>query len=113
MRAIKLAILLAIVVAVTGCGDSVYDESTRTVESLYWQSCASCHNSGRAGAPVAFDETTWQDRLDNKSLWLSRVKEGYRGMPARGMCSDCTDDELIALINYISSPANLTSTSLK
>ena len=92
-----------------GCGEpgEPVAPQARTVETLYWQSCASCHSSGRAGAPVAFNSEAWLARQESKSLWFERVRDGYRGMPARGMCSDCTDEELNQLIIYISSDQDL------
>ncbi|MEN9430748.1 MAG: hypothetical protein RJA86_1607, partial [Pseudomonadota bacterium] len=29
-------------------------------------------------------------------------KNGYKNMPAKGLCNDCSDADYIALINYMS-----------
>jgi cytochrome c5 len=35
---------------------------------------------------------------------LKHTREGLRGMPAMGLCADCSDDELRALITFMSTP---------
>jgi len=92
------------VLMVAACGDSVDQTADRSTTTLYWQSCASCHASGRAGAPLAFDAASWSARRVSEHLWLERVTQGYRGMPPKGMCADCSDKELRALVQYISTP---------
>ncbi len=70
----------------------------------YNRSCISCHASGAAKAPRAFNEADWKPRLAKGSdqLLLS-IKHGLNAMPPKGMCMDCTDDDYKALIVYMSS----------
>jgi cytochrome c5 len=90
-------------VLLSGCGESTTQADDRSVEALYWQSCASCHSTGRGGAPVAFESEVWSARKSHDDLWFERVTNGYRGMPAKGMCHDCSDEEIQQLIEYITS----------
>lgn len=90
-------------VLLSACGESTTQAEDRSVDSLYWRSCASCHSTGRGGAPVAFDSESWSARRNHDELWFERVANGYRGMPTKGMCLDCTDEEIRQLIEYITS----------
>lgn len=73
-----------------------------TIE-LYQSSCVICHESGAGGAPKSFDENEWQDRLKKgNEILLQNAISGYKGMPPLGMCSDCTQEDLVELITYIS-----------
>ena len=61
-----------------------------------------CHASGIAGAPMCGDSGAWVTRLaQGIETVYSNAINGINGMPARGTCMDCSDDEVIAAINYI------------
>ncbi len=69
----------------------------------YNKSCAVCHNSGAAGAPKKGDKAAWAPRLkQGEAVLLKNVKNGIRAMPAKGMCTDCTDADYKALIKFMS-----------
>ena len=73
-------------------------------EELYNKACVACHAAGAAGAPKAFDKEAWAPRLaKGMDTLLKNAKTGINAMPPKGMCMDCTDDELKALIKYMSS----------
>ena len=73
------------------------------IEAKYAQSCATCHSAGVLGAPKKGDSTAWEPRLKQGSeTLLSRVVNGYKNMPAKGLCNDCSDDDYIALIKLMS-----------
>lgn len=73
------------------------------IEAKYAQSCATCHGAGVLGAPKKGDSAAWQPRLKQGSdTLLSRVVHGYKNMPAKGLCNDCSDDDYIALIKFMS-----------
>ena len=93
-----------------GCGQQSEQEriEDRSVQSLYLRSCASCHAAGRAGAPVSHNVDVWKALLAKGDEALLRsVVQGYRGMPAKGMCRDCTDEEFKGLIDYMAGPSSL------
>jgi cytochrome c5 len=70
------------------------------------QACAVCHNAGVAGAPKVGDTEAWAPRLEKgMDALLASVKNGLNAMPPKGMCFDCTDEEYMELIKYMSSPA--------
>lgn len=73
------------------------------VVELYQSSCKVCHDAGVAGAPKSFDVNAWQERLKKgEDVLLNNAIMGYKGMPPLGMCSDCTKEDLVDLINYMS-----------
>jgi cytochrome c5 len=72
-----------------------------TVE-LYQTSCNICHGTGVGDAPKAFDVEAWSDRLSKgKETLLANAIGGFKGMPPLGMCSDCTREDLVDLIDYM------------
>ncbi len=70
----------------------------------YGRSCAMCHESGAAGAPKTGDVKAWEPRLaKGMDVLMESVKNGLNAMPPTGLCSDCTNEEYEALINYMAS----------
>ena len=70
---------------------------------LYNQACATCHAAGVLGAPRAGDKALWASRLKAEGVptMVKHVKEGYKNMPARGLCNTCTDADFANLIQYM------------
>lgn len=68
----------------------------------YNKSCAICHNQGVAGAPKTGDAAAWDSRTaKGMDALMASVKNGLNAMPPMGMCFDCTDEEYVALIEYM------------
>ncbi|RMA77674.1 cbb3-type cytochrome c oxidase subunit III [Umboniibacter marinipuniceus] len=105
MRSKFILISLASTIPLVGCDASQHSKASETpltTEARYFQSCASCHESGRAGAPKRSAPSDWAKRSHkSEDQMLRSVIEGYRGMPARGMCVDCTDEELRELVKFL------------
>lgn len=77
--------------------------SANNLEQRYQQSCGNCHTNGVMSAPRKGDRAAWAPRLaKGQDVLLAHVKNGYRMMPARGLCQDCTDAEFRQLIQYLS-----------
>ncbi|MBV0934426.1 c-type cytochrome [Marinobacterium weihaiense] len=76
--------------------------SARSGEEIYTGKCAACHASGVLGAPK-FGTNEMQLRLDEKGMetLLSHAINGFNAMPPRGTCSDCSDDDIQAAIDYM------------
>jgi cytochrome c5 len=80
---------------------SIISES-RTTEEIYTQACAFCHDRGMAGAPIYANTFSWGQRVDKGIDTLTyNVKYGLNAMPAMGLCADCTDEELRAVVQYM------------
>jgi cytochrome c5 len=76
----------------------------QAVLQRYYTSCISCHANGAANAPRTGDAARWQSRLDKgMDALVASVRNGLGAMPPGGMCRDCTDEELAALISFMAS----------
>ena len=72
--------------------------------AVYERSCLACHGV-RSAAPLTGHAPSWRARLQQgPDVLLSHTREGLRGMPAMGLCPDCSDDELQDLITFMSTP---------
>ena len=95
-------LLLAVVLAVVANGVIAADKA---VQETYNRFCFACHFSGAAGAPLAFKPEVWAPRLEQgMEVLLANTVNGINAMPPRGLCADCSDDMLKALIEYMSQP---------
>jgi|SRR5690554_3714785 len=74
----------------------------RPAEEIYNKSCMSCHMTGAAGAPKLGDVAAWAPRLEQgiDTLYTHAI-QGIRGMPPKGLCMDCSDEELEHTVDYI------------
>ncbi|MGA1676823.1 MAG: c-type cytochrome [Pseudomonadales bacterium] len=96
--------------ALAGCGSPSGDASNTSAahpgEATYTRYCFSCHAAGIAGAPRAGDTEQWAPRLAKGSdaLLASTIAGIVPGMPARGLCNQCSDEELANAIDYMTRP---------
>lgn len=75
---------------------------THLGKALFANHCILCHGSGIAGAPRLGNKKDWELRSKKKlSLLLKHVKNGYRAMPPKGACLECSSDDLKAAIHYM------------
>ena len=67
-------------------------------EAIYDNYCFSCHNTGLSGAPILGDVEAWAPRIaKGPELLLQTTIEGIApAMPPRGLCFDCSDEDLAA-----------------
>ncbi len=79
------------------------DAADFDVVSSYEQSCATCHNLGVAGAPRFAEPSEWEPRISKgmEALYNSAINGLLPTMPARGMCFNCSDDDIRALTDYM------------
>lgn len=74
----------------------------RTGDTIYNTFCMACHATGAAGAPKVGDAAAWEPRLAQGRDTLNKhAIEGFNGMPARGTCMDCSDEEIIAAVDHL------------
>lgn len=70
---------------------------------IYEYSCYSCHANPQTGAPLTGDGAAWEPRLaKGMDVLLDNTINGFEGMPPLGMCMDCTEDQFVALIEFMS-----------
>ena len=70
---------------------------------VYEDYCFSCHTPGLSGAPKIGDSGVWEVRLEQgkEALLLSTIDGIQPAMPPRGLCFECTDEQLELAIDYI------------
>lgn len=83
-------------------GETPVAASARSGEDIYNKSCVICHAAGVAGAPKLTDAAAWESRLANgREAVTQNAINGMGGMPPRGTCMDCSDEELDAAVEYM------------
>lgn len=93
-------------VAGEDCGDIAAPVAVaagpRSGEDIYNSTCFGCHGTGAAGAPKVGDAGEWSART-GKGLdtVISNAINGVGGMPPRGTCSSCSDDDIAATVKYM------------
>lgn len=76
--------------------------ANRELAALYERSCVACHGV-RSAAPLTGHAPSWQPRLQQgEEVLLAHTREGMGGMPAMGLCADCSDAQLQDLISFMS-----------
>ncbi len=74
----------------------------RSGKDVYTAQCSMCHAVGAAGAPKFGDAAAWGPRAANGiDALLNSAINGKGGMPPRGLCATCSDDELKGAIEYM------------
>lgn len=78
-------------------------QAAQEPEAVFAKTCAMCHNGQLPNAPKKGDVTAWKPRLDQgQDVLLKNVVNGLSVMPPRGLCSDCSDEDLVATIRWMS-----------
>ena len=69
----------------------------------YQATCFACHGTGQAHAPIVGDMIEWEIRAEKGfETLVQNTISGLNGiMPARGLCADCTDQQLRAIVEYM------------
>ena len=90
---------------VTMASDSDASESVaagRTGEAVYNLGRAACHTAGLAGAPMLANQAQWEGRLEKGLETLTNnAYNGYNAMPAKGLCMDCSLEEIERSVQYM------------
>ena len=85
--------------AVASTGTS--NQTERSGE-VYNTKCQVCHSSGMNGAPKYASLEDWAPRIERgiDNLVIVAIA-GNGGMPARGACMDCSDNEIKLAVQYM------------
>lgn len=74
----------------------------RPGKMIYDVACASCHSAELPLIPQLDDAQAWTERLSQgKAALYSHAIDGYRGMPPRGLCDNCDEDEIKRAVDYM------------
>ncbi|MFK4751702.1 c-type cytochrome [Oceanobacter antarcticus] len=86
------------------CGGAVVVAAgPRSGGDVYGGACFACHDAGILGAPKKGDTAAWDARLEKGfDATLHNAVQGLNSMPPKGNCMNCSDDELLAAIKFMS-----------
>lgn len=87
-------------------GSAMVAETPKVVLDIgqqhYEQVCHICHGTGLAGAPKFGDKADWAPRIaDGMATMVKRAIEGYKAMPPKGTCTNCSDDDIKKTVEYM------------
>jgi cytochrome c5 len=84
-------------------GTATAANATGGADAIYNASCSTCHSVGVAGAPKLGDKDAWTPRISKgmDALYASVFNGIAPGMPARGLCFTCSDDDLRAVVDLM------------
>ncbi len=83
-------------------------------KAVYNKICMACHMTGVAGAAALTDKARWTEiaKKGMKTLHHDAI-EGFTGengvMPARGSCTDCSDQDLYDAVAFMLKEAGVTA----
>ncbi|MCR9278520.1 MAG: c-type cytochrome [Pseudomonadaceae bacterium] len=116
-KTLRILILMSLALLIAGCGDSSSTDPASSNaaltappvstapdgEGIYNKFCFSCHAAGVAGAPKLGDVEAWAPRIaQGMDVLMKHVVEGMPpGMPAKGLCNQCSNEELAASLDYM------------
>jgi len=71
-------------------------------KGIYEMYCSGCHAQGAGGAPRYGDPNNWTPIMKNgiEKVYLNAI-QGVGGMPAKGTCLSCTDEEVKQAVDYM------------
>ena len=86
----------------SGKADMTQVASMRSGKAVFDKTCQACHKTGVAGAPIVGDKAAWEPRISKGMETLfNHAWNGYKGMPPKGTCMDCSEQEIKNAIKYM------------
>jgi len=108
----RVALWLALGGLLVACGDKPAPPSAATLQQLpddselariYDSSCKLCHANPASGAPLTGDIQAWRPRIaQGADTLLDHSINGYNGMPPMGLCMQCSEEQFLGLIRFMS-----------
>ncbi len=88
----------------SSCGAAMASSGggAKSGKDIYNSSCMACHSTGAGGAPKIGDKAEWGTRLAKgvDGIYANAIN-GVGGMPPKGTCMSCSDDEIQATVDYM------------
>jgi len=75
----------------------------RSGEEIYKSHCVTCHSGAVPAAPKFGDKDSWAPHIAKGMdvLYHSAMNGTAKGMPPKGLCMDCSEDELKGAVDYM------------
>lgn len=79
------------------------DEDAFDAEQTYQATCFACHGTGAAHSPEVGDQIEWEIRMEKgMDTLVQNTITGLNGiMPPRGLCANCSDEQLKAIVEFM------------
>lgn len=89
-------------VHIAGAKAAITSSGPRAGSDIYAKACVACHSVGVLNAPKLQNVADWAPRMEQgfDTVWQNAIN-GIGGMPPMGTCSDCSNDEIKAAIEYM------------
>lgn len=88
----------------SSCGAAMASSGggAKSGKDIFNSSCMACHSTGAGGAPKMGDKAAWSDRIGKgvDSVYANAIK-GFNGMPPKGTCMSCSDEEIQVTVDYM------------
>ncbi|MBA2710644.1 MAG: c-type cytochrome [Tatlockia sp.] len=86
-----------------GVAPSKEQPTLKRGKQVYVNSCIICHQNGEMSAPIIGDSSNWFFRLNHSGLtgMYRHAVDGFNSMPIKGACVTCSDNDVIAAVDYI------------
>ncbi len=103
----RLSLSIAVCLEGQSCGQATAMNvavvgGARSAESIYTTGCAACHDAGVAGAPMMGNKSQWEARqAKGYETLVNNSYNGINAMPAKGLCADCTKEEIGLAVQYM------------
>ena len=73
-------------------------QATQDPEAVYNRVCGACHSGQLPMAPKKGDQEAWTPRLaKGMGTLVQHVTQGFKAMPPRGLCMDCSTEDYQAI----------------
>lgn len=72
-------------------------------KQVYQTACVICHQDGAMSAPLLGSAASWHDRLKVSGIngLYQHAVDGFNSMPVKGACVTCSNNDIIAAVDYI------------
>lgn len=74
----------------------------RDPSEIFQTKCSSCHATGVGGAPRQGNAADWEPRIaKGMDVLFQNAWNGIGAMPPRGICTDCSEDEIRSTVEFM------------
>lgn len=86
-----------------GVSPSTAQPTLKRGKQVYVNSCLICHQTGKMSAPRIGNGASWYERLKRSGLsgLYRHTYQGFNSMPVKGACVTCSENDVIAAVDYI------------
>ena len=97
----SVTVFILVLLSLTSFADEPTDE--KKAAEIYEQTCIICHGEGMHGAPRPGIKPDWEQRLTYgvEDMYLNTIEGIGIEMPPKGMCSDCSDEQIRAVVDFM------------